>query len=134
LAVLERATAAASARTVPALDEAVCSIHQAAIELATAVLGRELASGEGSARAALDRALSLPPDVGPLTVRLHREDLARVRALLDEERATLPAGTELVADAALAPGDAISEFPNGYLDARIGSALERARRALLEES
>jgi flagellar assembly protein FliH len=44
----------------------------------------------------------------------------------------LPVGVALVADPTLAPGDAVSEFPGGYLDARIESAVERARCALAD--
>ena len=36
----------------------------------------------------------------------------------------------LVADPTLSPGDAIGELPNGWLDARIHQALERATEAL----
>lgn len=133
LGVLERVSTAAADRALPTLGESTRALHEAALELAAAVLGRELEAGEQSARAALDRALSLPPDAGPVTVRLHPQDLAQVRAMLAEGQLAVPAGTELVPDPGLVPGDAISELPHGYLDARIGSALERARRALLED-
>jgi flagellar assembly protein FliH len=39
-----------------------------------------------------------------------------------------------VPDLSLARGDAIAEYPDGELDARIGSALARARAALAGET
>ena len=41
------------------------------------------------------------------------------------------AGVELKPDPTLNPGDAVGEYPDGWIDARIGSALERAKQALL---
>jgi flagellar assembly protein FliH len=72
------------------------------------------------------------------TVRLHPRDLAVLRAVLASDAtagdvlAGLPdlTGVELVADAGLAPGDAVGEFPEGYLDGRVVAALDRARAAL----
>ena len=128
LAVLGRSADAVSARTVPVLAAAVAALDDGAVALARAVLGHELAGANGGARAALARALSLSPEVGVHTVRLHPMDLQALT--LAVATADLPAGVELVADATLAPGDAVSEFPGGYLDARIGTAVDRARLAL----
>jgi flagellar assembly protein FliH len=60
-------------------------------------------------------------------VRLHPADIAVLKA------AGLPQGTgvELVPDPSLARGDAMAEYPQGWLDARLGTALARARSALL---
>ncbi|MFS0702834.1 FliH/SctL family protein, partial [Cellulomonas sp. 179-A 4D5 NHS] len=106
-------------------------LHAAALELAAAVLGTELADGERSARAALARVLGNPLVPGVHTVRLHPRDLAALQAA-----GGVPAtsGVELVADPALAPGDAIGEHPDGYLDGRIDAALDRARAVLLAEA
>ena len=101
----------------------------AALELATAVLGCELADAERSARAALARVLDTPVPAGLQTVRLHPRDLEALRTA-----GVVPgiAGVELVADPHLAPGDAVGEHPDGFLDARIGAALDRARAALAD--
>jgi flagellar assembly protein FliH len=45
----------------------------------------------------------------------------------------VPDGVELVADPQLARGDAVAELADGYLDARLSTALARVRR-VLEES
>ena len=41
---------------------------------------------------------------------------------------------EIVPDATIARGDAVADFSDGYLDARIQTALARARSALLGET
>lgn len=128
VAALTRATEAAAARTAPVLADAERALHAAALELATVVLGGELADGERSARAALVRVLDDPQVAGVHTVRLSPRDLDALRTA-----GGVPdiAGLELVADPTLAPGDAIGRHPDGYLDARITTALARARAALL---
>ena len=126
LAVLRRAADAAAARVVPVLDDAVAALDEGAVLLAQAVLGAELADGADRARAALARALSLPLDAGLHSVRLHPADLAALRGV----DAAIPADVRLVPDASLRPGDAVSELADGFLDARISTAVDRAARAL----
>nr|WP_297423432.1 FliH/SctL family protein [uncultured Actinotalea sp.] len=133
LGVLERAVAAAAGRTAPVVDDARRTLLEAALALAEAVLQRELTPGPAGARALLDRALAVPADLGVHTIRLHPADLAHVRAVLASGERSLPDGVALVADPRLRPGDAVSEHPTGYLDAQISTALDRARRALLED-
>jgi len=130
LVLLRRAVESVSRQLVPVLAQAADALDDGAVTLAEAVLGRELSDSDDGARLALARALSLPPEVGVQTVRLHPLDLQVLIAagVMDE----LPAGLELVADRNLTPGDAVAEFPDGFLDARIGTAVERARRALVD--
>ena len=127
VAVLGTATEAAQKRQEVAVAEAEGVLAASAIELAEAILGYELGHGERTARAALDRVLG-HPDGTVTAVRLHPGDLAALAAA----GVVLRPGVELTADAALNPGDAIGEYPQGWIDARLGSALERARRALLD--
>jgi len=124
--LLEAAVRSVNARVAPVLDEAQRTLAGAAIELAEAVVGCELADGETSARAAVTRALQGVDPALVLTVRLHPDTLAA----LDD--VALVAGIAYSADPGLAPGDAITDFAEGYLDARISSALDRARSALLD--
>lgn len=128
---LERTVLAAAARTAPVVDQVRRGIYEAALELAAAVLQRELTPGPDSARGLLERVLAVPADLGVHTVRLHPADLAELRALVPAP--VLPAGVELVADPTLAPGDTVSVHPSGYLDGQVRSALDRARRVLLED-
>lgn len=128
LTLLGRAAEAITRQLVPVLAQAAATLDDGAVTLAQAVLGRELADSDDGGRLALARALSLPPDVEVQTVRVHPLDL---QVLIGAGvMADLPAGVELVADRNLSPGDAVAEFPDGFLDARIGTAVERARRAL----
>ncbi|RYV50021.1 FliH/SctL family protein [Pengzhenrongella frigida] len=130
LVVLRRAAEAISAQVVPVVTEVTDLLDDGVVALAEAVLGRELAGSDDGARLALARALSLPAEVGVHTVRLHPLDLT---VLLEAGvLADLPVGVELVADRTLSPGDAVAQFPDGFLDARISAAVARARRALEE--
>lgn len=133
LVVLERAVTASCSRTAPVVAEARRTLYDAALDLAAAVLGRELTPGPASARALLDRVLAESADLGIHTVRVSAADLPHLRAVLAGGPSRLPDGVELVADPLLAPGDAVCEHPAGYLDARIGAALARARAVLLGE-
>lgn len=99
-------------------------VHAAALELAEAVIGAHLRSAD-PARLALARALK---DVDPDDVRRVRLSPTDVANLTDEARSA--AGVAVVSDPALASGDAMVDLTDGYLDARIGSALARAKQAL----
>lgn len=124
--LLTTAVRSADARLLPILQESQDTLAAAAIDLAEAVIGHELSDGPGSARAALFRALDAVAPAEPSSVRLNPGDLA----LIDPE-VRARSGVALVADASLQPGDAIADMPNGYLDARIGTALSRAKATLL---
>ncbi|MGO4595766.1 FliH/SctL family protein [Leifsonia sp. 2TAF2] len=111
--------------TVPVLAEAENALVDAAFELATAVVGVALDDRLAAARAAVDRVLSAAPAGVVPVVRLNPEDAEALRSAgqtLDE--------LQLVADPSLARGDAIGDLPNGWLDGRIRSALDRAKEAL----
>lgn len=130
LEVLERAARATAQRTEPVLAEARATILAQSVELAEVLIGVELSDGERSARAALTRALAVG-DVDIVAIRLNPADLAVVEELRGASDTTaIPDGVRLVADPALAPGEAISEYDGGFLDAAIDSAVRRARAAL----
>jgi flagellar assembly protein FliH len=129
LAILAAAAAALEAAVVPVITEAQDVLAVSALDLAEAVLGRELSDAENGARAALARATAGAPPAGTLTVRMHPADLSVLDKTTMEAVAVL-----FAADETLERGDAVTEFEAGYLDARIGSALERARHALAGEA
>ena len=132
VASLLRAAQAADRRTTPAVEQVRRELTAAALTLAEAVLGHELADGTTSARAALQRALAVPAEIDVHTVRLHPADAAVVQDLAAAGEVRLD-GVAVVADPSLRRGDAVSEHPAGYLDAQVSTALGRARRALLGE-
>ncbi|MFN3865159.1 MAG: FliH/SctL family protein [Demequina sp.] len=117
----------------PVLGEAEAILYQAAVELAEAVLARELRPGPDGVWCLLERALALPQGVQATVVRLSAEDMAHVDRALGSGAVTVPAGLTLTVDGGLGPGESITEHAAGLLDARIGHALARARAALEDE-
>ncbi len=129
VAILAAAAAALDARAVPVLAEVQDVLAENALDLAEAIIGVELATGDTSAVAAVNRALAGVERGVQATVRLNPVDLA----VLDEQ--TIAAsGVRFAADPALERGDAVAELPVGFLDARISSAVARARAAVLGET
>lgn len=125
VSVLAAAAAAMHERAVPVLEAMENALAGAALDIAQAVLGCEMSSGDTSVRAALARALN-PVTPAPVhTVRLHPQDLAMLPA-------DVPA-IRFVADSSLGRGDAVAEYAEGFLDARMCTALDRIRESLLGE-
>ena len=83
-------------------------------ELAYAVLGREMLVAPVDLAGIVARIVAEHPDMQPLRVRVSPCDAQAVGAL------ALPA---MIADAALAPGDAIVELTGTSIDARLGIRL-----------
>jgi flagellar assembly protein FliH len=128
VAILAVAAQALNDRAIPLQEEAQDTLVSSALELAEAVLECELSDGHHSARTALARVLGHVDPATVVTVRMNPSDLMMLdRVSLDEAR------VDLTPDPLLRRGDAIADFAEGYLDARIGSALGRARAALLGE-
>jgi flagellar biosynthesis/type III secretory pathway protein FliH len=102
-----------------------------AVEMARRIVGRELRCDPAAAGEGALQALRAAGRRRALRVRLHPDTVAHVRersATLVE--ATAGAALELVADAALAPGDVLVETEAGQVDGRIASRLESFRSAL----
>lgn len=127
VAALQQAALALHARTVPVLADAEHALFSCAVDLAEALLGRELADGEASARAALDRASGQGSAEVPASIRMNPADLAA----LGGNRHGLPETVALVGDPSLNRGDAEADYPHGLLDARLGTAVDRVRVVLL---
>jgi len=144
IAVLDAATNAMLSTVAPVLADAEVSVASAAVDLAEAIVGNVVRAsrpahdatvadgpdGQGSreariasgAEATVRRALASVDRTVPVAVRLSPGDAARVAGL------DLP--VPVVADGALRDGDAVVDLPDGMLDARIATALDRARTAL----
>lgn len=128
VSILKAAANAMHGCAQPVLETMENAIAEAAIDIAETVIGSEMEHGETSVRAALARALN-PATPAPVhTVRLHPQDLAALPA------DTVAAGVSFRADSSLRRGDAIAEYAEGFLDARMCSALARIRTALLGDS
>jgi flagellar assembly protein FliH len=129
LAGLAAAATSLEQRTVPVLDEMSEQILTAALVLAQAVLGRELAVATDGGAEALRRALDLAPRQRPVTVRLNPDDLATL-AVHDATVDIDGRPVTVVPDASLGPGDAIAVCDATEVDARLAAALDRAGQAL----
>ena len=129
IAVLTAAAAALDSLLLPVVADAQDAIATSALELAETIIGQALADGEQSAKAALTRALAAVDPATITTIRLNPLDLG----VLDET-VRAAAGVSFSADASIARGDAIAVLPLGYLDARIGTAVARARAAILGDA
>ena len=127
VALLNSAADALDTRTVPLLESAHATLAESAMLVAEAVVGSELSDAGVAARSALHRALD-SVDVGVVhEVRMNPADLATLGPDV-----LAAAGVTFTPDATLARGDAMTHFPDGYLDARIGSALARVKAAIEE--
>jgi flagellar assembly protein FliH len=116
-----RQLAQADAVTLAELDEQATAL---ALNVAQAVIGRELAAAADPGADALARALAFAPDRGDLVARLHPGDVAALGAI----DGLLP-GREvaIVADAGVEPGGCIIEIGACTIDAQIEPAFERVR-------
>lgn len=128
LSSLRVATDAINSLALPVLAEAQDVLLAASLELAEAVIGSALSDGDFAARTALSRVLAQPAIPGVYAVHMHPADLDA----LDEET-LVAAGVRFIPDTDLACGDAVAEFEHGRLDARISTALARAKEALFAE-
>jgi flagellar assembly protein FliH len=129
IVVLTAAALALDSRLLPVVSDAQDAIALSALDLAETIIGAELANSERSAKAALARALAAVDPATITTIRLNPLDLS----VLDENVRAASA-VSFTADASLARGDAIADLPLGYLDARITTAVARARAAILGDA
>jgi len=122
---LETAAQAFERQVAPAVESAETTLVAASLELAEAILGTELQQGPHSAQAALTRALAELELAEVRRVRMHPQSIDQL-----PQGAAERAGVRLVPDIQLQPGDAVADLPEGFLDARIQTALDRCRSAL----
>lgn len=125
LAALQAGVKALEDVALPLVGQAQDVLAHASLDLAEAVIGHELSQGDLSARAAIARALEEPIQPGLHTIRLNPNDLSMLNRV-DLEKL----GLQVLPDPTLAVGDATAEFENGFLDARISTALDRAKAEL----
>ncbi|MFF3064692.1 hypothetical protein ACFVQ3_09045 [Oerskovia sp. NPDC057915] len=109
-------------RTVPVVEAAQVATLRGALGLAEAIVGLQLTDLAQAAHAALARVTS-SVEAAVVEVRMHPDDVR----LLTEAGVREPT---LVPDATLCRGDAVADLEHGFLDARVGAAVERARTEL----
>src|SRR5581483_710977 len=96
------------------------ALARTAVDLAAAIVGRELAVSASPGADALARALALVPAGCVAVARLHPTDVA---TLGDEGVGDAPAAVTLIADPAVEPGGCILEVGDSRIDAQLGPAL-----------
>jgi flagellar assembly protein FliH len=129
-AVVSRLSQAADdvlARETTARHQIEHDIVTAAVAIAEELVGHELRHADERARDAIARALALAPDDGLVVARLNPDDAA---AIGDPNDLAPGRALQIVADAALAPGDAVVDVGACRIDARIDDALQRVREVL----
>lgn len=127
LGAVARAAAELTARREEVIAGLENALVTAAVDLAEAVIGRELTATTTAGRDALVRALRLVDGLEPAIVRLHPADLATIG-----ETADIAPGRDLtvVPDHGIEPGGCVVEVGDGRIDAQIGPALDRIREEL----
>lgn len=97
-----------------------------ALEIAEAVLRREVALAADPGAEAIVRCLELAPSTGDLVARLHPDDAANVGDVLGlgERKLTI------VDDPSLDRGDAVVTIDDATIDARLSESLRRVGEAL----
>lgn len=119
VAALAAAADGFRARTMPLFDTLDAALLAAAVEIAEAMLQRELEDREGSALDAVRRALAGVGEEPVRRIRMNPADVARAGAVTS--------ALEVIADSDIAPGDAVAELEHGMLDARLTNAVARVR-------
>jgi flagellar assembly protein FliH len=89
-------------------------------DIAAEVLARELKLAPANVERIVDRALQRYFSEEPLRVRVHPADAAAIEC-----------SVPVVADGELAPGDAVLELRDGYVDARFGVRLASVLRGTM---
>ena len=116
--------AAAQALQLRSVEE---QLVDAALVLAEAVLGRELATSTSPGRDALARGLALTPAGSAVVARLHPDDALTIDGALDVD---LGRDVTVVADPSVGKGGCIIEAGDARIDAQLSSALARAGAVL----
>lgn len=130
VAGLDTAAAALEQRALPTTAELESLLLESAFALAEALVGAALRDDATRAPAALARVMALAPSGEAITVRLHPGDHALLTAdadLLD----SVGRAVTLLADPALAPGDAVATAGATEIDARIRAGVARVREVLV---
>jgi flagellar assembly protein FliH len=97
-----------------------------ALEVAEAVIGREVTVASDPGADALARCLDVLPNTGAVVVRLHPDDLAAFDGLPGLGSRELM----VAADPSLERGDAVVSADQVTIDARLSTSLERVAEAL----
>lgn len=127
IALLEQAASALAGQQAAALHDVEDVVLNAAFDLATTLLGRELEVAPSPVRDAIRRALTVLPGDVPVTVIVHPLDVAVLDNLAD---ITAGRAVHIVTDADVEPGSCVAEGGATHVDASLSAAIERVRQVL----
>jgi flagellar assembly protein FliH len=131
VSAVARSASALETQLMPTVAELQELILGHAVELAEAILGRELAEAEGRGADAVRRAFAAAPDGGEISIRLHPDDYRNIMgSATDADYVYEGRPVRLRPDPAIRPGDAVAETGATTVDASIATALQRAREVL----
>jgi flagellar assembly protein FliH len=129
IAGLDAAAASLEQQSLPTVQQLETLLLESAFAVAEALVGHALRDDAVRAPAALARVLALAPAGEPLTVRVSPADHAVLTASGEPDPVSSRPIT-LVADPALAAGDAVATTGATEIDARLRAGLARVREAL----
>ena len=101
-----------------------------AIAIAGEILGREVQLAATPAVDALQRVCQLVPERAAAVVRVHPDEAAVVAQAIADGLGDLSGRADVVGDPNIEAGGCIVDVGECRIDARIGDALDRVRRAL----
>ena len=126
LVALESAAAQLATRQAGGVADVEQRVTSMALQIAQAVIGREVATSPTAGRDAIVRALQLAPEGPGAVVRLNPVDLDTVGELARLTNRDI----SLVPDPAVEQGGCILEAGPCRIDAQVGPALDRVRQVL----
>jgi flagellar assembly protein FliH len=125
--LLERAAESLATRQAAALHDVEDVVLNAAFDLATTLLGRELEVAPAPVLDAIRRALTVLPGDVPVTVSVHPLDVAVLGNLAE---VTAGRVVRIVTDADVEPGSCVADGGAAHVDASLGAAIDRVRQVL----
>ncbi len=127
IALLDHAATTLAVQQAAALHDVEDVVLNAAFDLATTLLGRELEVATAPVRDAIRRALTVLPGDVAVTVMVHPLDVAVLDDLAD---ITAGRAVHIVTDADVEPGSCVADGGATHVDASLSAAIERVRQVL----
>lgn len=125
--LLEHAASTLAAQQAAALHDVEDVVLNAAFDLATTLLGRELEVSTAPVRDAIRRALTVLPTDVPVTVTVHPLDVPAMDNLADITSGRV---VRIITDPDVEPGSCVADGGATHVDASLGAAIERVRQVL----
>ncbi len=128
---LERATIDLASRDHVALAEIEGAVVELAVELAEAIVGRELSTTGQPVVDALARVVEFVPDRGVPTVRVNPADAEAAREAVAADVVRWTDAVQVVPDERVEPGGCVVDIGACRIDGQIRPALDRMRSVLV---